>query len=311
MAALERRCPETHDRKCLAEQPCGDECELDGINWCPGMPHHGRPPREMREVRARREAEQLATDAGPADDPGNSRWQLLQTMPLHAISATYGEAGLRERFAAEIAPMPEPDRHRLADALELASRLHREDWRQREPYINHPLRVATRIMSHHGIRDSDVIAAALLHDTVEDHSAELAPDGRTDPEAALAELAGRFGPRVAGLVADVTNPKYDPYRYKDDKHEQYCEHVVASLNASPWARIIKASDFTDNGVGQIHTTEWRLKYLAHKYAGLVPVLREMISRPDTPLSEAARQHILEQLDRAKERFDAILPPSQA
>jgi hypothetical protein len=41
------------------------------------------------------------------------------------------------------------------------------------------------------------------------------------------------------------------------------------------------------------------------------VLREMISRPDNPLSEAARQHILEQLDRAKERFDAILPPSQA
>ncbi len=87
--------------------------------------------------------------------------------------------------------------------------------------------------------------------------------------------------------------------------------MAASLDASPWARIIKASDFTDNGVGQIHTTEWRLEYLARKYAGLVPVLREMISRPDTPLSEAARQHILEQLDRAKERFDAILPPSQA
>jgi hypothetical protein len=50
----------------------------------------------MREARAAREAEQLTTDAGPADDPGNSRWRLLQTMPLHAISATYGEAGLRE-----------------------------------------------------------------------------------------------------------------------------------------------------------------------------------------------------------------------
>ena len=35
-------------------------------------------------------------------------------------------------------------------------------------------------MSHYGIRDPDVIAAALLHDAVEDHAAELAPDGRTE-----------------------------------------------------------------------------------------------------------------------------------
>jgi hypothetical protein len=88
MAALERRCPETHDHKCLAKQPCGDECELDGITWCPNMPKQGRLPRVIRELRARKEAEQLANDAGPADDPGNSRRRLLATMPLHAISAT-------------------------------------------------------------------------------------------------------------------------------------------------------------------------------------------------------------------------------
>ena len=52
-------------------------------------------------------------------------------------------------------------------------------------------------------------------------------------------------------------------------------------------------------------------YLARKYEGLVPVLREMISRPDTPLDEPARQRILEQLDRAEERFNAILPPGKA
>jgi hypothetical protein len=81
------------------------------------MPRNGRPPREIREIRAAREAEKLATDAGPASDPGNSRWRLLKTMPLHAISPAYGEQGLRERFAAELAALPEPDRHRLDDAL--------------------------------------------------------------------------------------------------------------------------------------------------------------------------------------------------
>jgi HD domain len=229
---------------------------------------------------------------------------LLETMPLHAITATYGEDGLRERFAAEIAAFGAPERRRLEDALALAAQLHAGDRRQSEPYVNHLLRVAIRIMSHYGVRDPDVVAAALLHDSVEDHAAGLAADGRTD--SALAELGRRFGPRVAGLVGAVTNPEYDPGR---DRHQQYREHVAASLDASPWARVIKASDFTDNGAGLIHTTGPRVPELARKYGPLVPVLRELITRPDTPLGEPARQRILAQLDRAADRFAAILPPA--
>jgi hypothetical protein len=235
--------------------------------------------------------------------------RLLATMPLHAITTTYGEPGLRERFAAEIAGFGDAERHRLEDALELASRLHRGDRRQNEPYINHPLRVAIRIMSHYGIRDPDVIAAALLHDAVEDHAAELAPAGTAaaaQTEAALAALAERFGPRVAELVAAVTNPEYDPGR---DRHVQYREHVAASLDACPWARVIKASDFTDNGAGLLYTTGPKVPDLADKYAALVPVLRELINRPDTPLDLQARERVLDQLDRAEERFRAILPRS--
>ena len=82
----------------------------------------------------------------------------------------------------------------------------------------------------------------------------------------------------AGLVAAVTNPEPGPGR---DRHEQYREHVTASLQTSPWARVIKASDFTDNGAGLIHTTGPRLERLASKYAPLVPVLRDLISQPDT------------------------------
>ena len=230
---------------------------------------------------------------------------LLETMPLHAITATYGEDGLRERFAAEIAAFGAPERRRLEDALALAAQLHAGDRRQSEPYVNHLLRVAIRIMSHYGVRDPDVVAAALLHDSVEDHAAGLAADGRTD--SALAELGRRVGPRVAGLGGAVTNPEYDPGR---DRHQQYREHVAASLDASPWARVIKASDFTDNGAGLIHTTGPRVPELARKYGPLVPVLRELITRPDTPLGEPARRRILDQLDRAAERFDAIAPPDQ-
>jgi (p)ppGpp synthase/HD superfamily hydrolase len=233
-------------------------------------------------------------------DTGERR--LVATMPLHAITSTYGEEGLRARFAAELEVWPEADQLRLNRALSLAAQLHAADRRAREPYVNHLLRVAIRIMSHYGVRDGDVVCAALLHDAVEDHTSDLTPDGTR--AAALAALAEEFGPRVARLVAAVTNPEYTPDR---EAHEQYREHVAESLRRDPWARVIKVSDFTDNGVGLIHTTGPRLHKLAAKYAPLVPVLQELIALPDTPLDAPARQRILAQLGQAADRFAAILP----
>ena len=121
-------------------------------------------------------------------------------------------------------------------------------------------------------------------------------------------LAEQFGDRVASLVASVTNPPHEPGR---DRHEQYREHVAASLERDPWARVIKASDFTDNGVGLIHTTGPKLDSLAAKYAPLVPVLRDLIGRPDTPLDDDVKRRILGQLDRAAQRFAAIRPGQEA
>jgi hypothetical protein len=155
-------------------------------------------------------------------------------------------------------------------------------------------------LSHYRVADADVACAALLHDAVEDHAAGIAPGG--DRQAALAVLAGRFGARTADLVAAVTNPVWEPGR---DEHEQYREHVLASLAASPWARIIKASDFTDNPVGIIHTTGPRLSKLASKYGPLVPALRELILRPDTPLDNDIKDMIASQLDAAQDRFAMI------
>jgi hypothetical protein len=238
------------------------------------------------------------------------RKRLVATMPLHAITSTYGEAGLRDRFTVEMASWPDADRRRMEQALDLAARLHAGDRRDTEPYVNHLLRVAIRIMSRYGVRDADVVCAALLHDAVEDHAAalaacgsgaELAGSGAGQP-AALAVLAAEFGPRVAELVGAVTNPPYAPDR---DQDEQYREHVADSLRDNPWARVIKASDFTDNGVGLIHTTGPRLHRLADKYAPLVPILRDVIVLPDTPLDAAVKEHILAQLDRAADRFAAV------
>jgi (p)ppGpp synthase/HD superfamily hydrolase len=233
--------------------------------------------------------------------------QVLAVMPLHAISTVYGEQGLRARLAIETARLGDPpSRQKVSEALELAGRLHAPDRRQREPYVNHLLRVALRIICHYGLLDPDVICAALLHDAVEDHASDLAATG--DRSGALAVLAVRFGPQVATLVEAVTNPVYLPGQ---DKDEQYRAHVAASLTANPRARVIKVSDFTDNGVGIIHTTGPKAVRLARKYAPLVPVLADLIARPDTPLTPHVKIQILGQLHTARRRFAAIAPPPAA
>jgi (p)ppGpp synthase/HD superfamily hydrolase len=229
---------------------------------------------------------------------GTAERRLLAQMPLHAITSVHGEPGLRERLAIETASFAPADRDRVQQALTLASLLHAADRRQRGPYMNHLLRVAIRVISHYRAADPDLACAALLHDAVEDHASNLAHGGG-QPEA-LAALAAQFGDRVADLVAAVTNPPFEPGR---DAHQQYREHVTDSLAACPQARVIKISDFTDNAVGLIHTTGPKLRRLAGKYAPLVPVLRELINRPDTDAD--VKGQITAQLDSAAARFAAL------
>jgi hypothetical protein len=68
---------------------------------------------------------------------------------------------------------------------------------------------------------------------------------------------------------------------------------------------------TDNGVGIIHTTGPKAVRLARKYSPLVPVLADLIARPDTPLTPHVKIQILGQLRTAQQRFAAIAPPAAA
>jgi (p)ppGpp synthase/HD superfamily hydrolase len=232
--------------------------------------------------------------------------RYLLSLPLHAVTEVYGEQGLRQRFQLEAASFADAGQAVLEQAFRLAERLHRGDRRAREPVLNHLLRVTIRIMCHYRVRDVEVLVAALLHDAVEDHPEELAGGAPEDATAAaLAVLARDFGPRVAELVGAVTNPEYDPARDKDD---QYREHVAASLAGNPWARLIKVSDFTDNGVGILYTIGPKVRRAAVKYGPLVPVLRELVARPDTPLPDDVKAQIAGQFDLAEQRFAAILEP---
>ena len=82
--------------------------------------------------------------------------------------------------------------------------------------------------------------------------------------------------------------------------------MAASLEREPWARVIKVSDFTDNGVGVIHTTGPKVTKAATKYRLVLPILRELIAMDDTPLTPQVKEHIAAQFDLAERRFQAIL-----
>jgi guanosine-3',5'-bis(diphosphate) 3'-pyrophosphohydrolase len=85
----------------------------------------------------------------------------------------------------------------ILKALEFAALKHRDQRRKDEvtPYINHPIALANVLCQEGGIRDEVVLAAALLHDTLE--------DTQTTPE----ELREAFGDSVACIVEEVTDDK--------------------------------------------------------------------------------------------------------
>lgn len=221
-----------------------------------------------------------------------------------------GQAGLEARFKLEIQSFDDEEQRLLFKAFELAKHLHRDDSRQREPYICHPLRVAIRLMAHYHIADSDIVVACLLHDSVEDHPDEIAPAAEGDIQSAALEVLARdYNPRVASLVKAVTNPVFSPDK---DKNTQYLAHATKLMTTGdPGAVMIKVSDFTDNAIGIIYTTGEKVPRLGAKYLPLIKVFRTALQRKDLPISPEVRHHIERQLDLGQERLQATLVPGSS
>ncbi len=108
---------------------------------------------------------------------------------------------------------PEDITGRILEAVRFSAEKHRDQRRKgnaRLPYINHPVEVAERLWNDGGVRDPDVIVAALLHDTLED--TETAPE----------EIRRLFGDAVLSLVQEVTDDKRLP---KQERKRLQIEHA--------------------------------------------------------------------------------------
>jgi (p)ppGpp synthase/HD superfamily hydrolase len=101
------------------------------------------------------------------------------------------------------------------------------------PYASHPLRVAGLVLEHGG--DARQVAAALLHDVIEDC-------GVSD-----AELRERFGAEVAGVVRALSDVlEGDTPERKAPWRERKTRFVARLPGVDARARLVAACDKLDN-----------------------------------------------------------------
>lgn len=120
---------------------------------------------------------------------------------------------------------------RLGRAYQYAAVQHANQRRKgelAEPYINHLIEVADLVATATNGADPELVMAAVLHDTIEDTSAELT------------DLERLFGYRVAAIVNEVTDNKALP------KAERKRLQIENAGLASVEAQTVKIADKISN-----------------------------------------------------------------
>lgn len=148
------------------------------------------------------------------------------------------------------------------DALNFAALRHR--WQRRKgergaPYVNHLIEVANLLASH-GLDDTDLLCAAVLHDTIED----------TDVTAD--EVRQRFGNRITSLVLEVTDDVRIP------KWQQKLRQIEQAGQMSAAAQNLRVADKISNlrGILTSPPQNWSLERKLAYYAWAKRVVDECV-----------------------------------
>lgn len=158
-------------------------------------------------------------------------------------------------------PTPHPWQH----AAGLAARLHEHQYRKdgKTPYASHPVRVALTCILVFGVNDEAVVTAALLHDTIEDTTADYD------------DILEHYGKEVADIVAALTK---DMRMVEPEREKAYDE----GLAQSSWkARLIKLADVYDNLTDAEDPTS-RRKAIERGHRAL------SLAKNDTPAAQARK-----------------------
>lgn len=115
-------------------------------------------------------------------------------------------------------------------AVSYSARAHRHQLRKdgQTPYIAHPIRVAFTLLCTFGIDDEPTLAAAVLHDTIEDTTTDFD------------DLADEFSPEIASYVSALSKDSRLP---ESEREKEFFD----VLDRSAWqVRAIKMADAYDN-----------------------------------------------------------------
>lgn len=118
------------------------------------------------------------------------------------------------------------DSIRLMESIEFAAIKHQMQRRKgylKIPYINHPVKVANALIAC-GETDTDLLIAAILHDTLE------------DTDTSFEEIKLKFGNTVAQIVLEVT----DDMSLPDTTRKEL--QVTKAPSLSNHAKLIKIAD---------------------------------------------------------------------
>src|SRR6187431_652766 len=138
-----------------------------------------------------------------------------------------------ELIAAVEAYYPAVDKELLARAFHYAAAAHEGQLRRSgEPFVHHPWAVAKICAELH--LDEQSLAAALLHDVIED----------TDIE--LDELRAEFGNEVAQLVEGVTKLTRTSFQSREQSEAENYRKMIVAMAQDVRVILIKLADRLHN-----------------------------------------------------------------
>jgi guanosine-3',5'-bis(diphosphate) 3'-pyrophosphohydrolase len=181
---------------------------------------------------------------------------------------------------SDAAPNPGPQDTLVRRAYAFAEAAHRGQRRKdNRAFIAHPVRVA-RLLAARGY-DEEVVAAALLHDVVEDTA------------VTLGEVRERFGARVAQLVAYVTE---DPGLPTGERKRAYREGLRRSPDA---ARAICAADKVCNASDLREAASDSAEEVLARFAGGLEAQVQRFTAELSMLEESGTDRSLREAMRAE------------
>ena len=156
---------------------------------------------------------------------------LLSRLPRIFSRAPQQSGAYADLLRTVRAKHPKSDVALIERAYRVAEEAHRgQERRSGEPYITHPLAV-TQILADLGLGPK-TLAAALLHDTVE------------DTDYPLQRLRSEFGEEIAMLVDGVT--KLDKLKYGENAQAETVRKMVVAMSKDIRVLVIKLADRLHN-----------------------------------------------------------------